>query len=154
MILSSTSVKLRKESRKVSLLSHPVFRSYIFNVKIWSLVLILIKNPIEEIIFSALECNTDTILLTHFKNPLNEDLIIMVCYQSKQLRTIKNNSGIPPAKAAAILSIILVSHGEIIMENLGNAGKEIVPNNIIPSELTPLWDFVKLPSKFSSFDWL
>lgn len=153
MILSSTSVKLRKESRKVSLLSHPVFRSYIFNVKIWSLVLILIKNPIEEIIFSALECNTDTILLTHFKNPLNEDLIIMVCYQSNVF-FLKNNSGIPPAKTAAILSIILVSHGEIIMENLGNAGKEIVPNNIIPSKLTPLWDFVKLPSKFSSFDWL
>lgn len=99
-----------------------------------------------------MECNTDTTLLTHFTNLFNEDLIIMFCYQSNVF-FLKNNSGIPPAKAVAIFSI-LVSHEEIIMENLGNAGKETISNNIIPSKLTPLWDFVKLPSEFSSFDWL
>ena len=53
-------------------------------------------------------------------------------------------------KVVAIVTI-LVSHGEIIMENLKNAGKDTVPNNIIPSKLRALLNFVKFHSDFSSF---
>lgn len=79
--------------------------------------------------FSTSENNTDTTLLTHFEKSFNEGLIMMFCYQSNVF-FLKISSESPPAKAAAIVTTILASHGEIIMENLRKARKETVPNNI------------------------
>ena len=56
-----------------------------------------------------------------------------------------------PPNVVAVVPAILVSHGEIIMENLKNTGKDTVPNNTIPSQLRALSDFVKFHSDLSCF---
>lgn len=154
MLLSSTLVQLRKQSRKANLLffDHPVLWSHVLNVTIGRWVLSLIKNSIEEMTFWALENKTDTILLPHFKKSFNEPLIMMYCNQSNVF-LLMIASKVLPAKVVAAVATILVSHGEITMENLKNAGKEAEPNNLIPSKLRALWDFVKFHSEFSSFGW-
>ena len=72
---------------------------------------------------------------------------MMVSHQSNVF-FFKFISKVPPAKVVAIMTAILVSYREIIMDkkNLGNTRKKR-----IPPRLRILLDFVKPHSEFSSF---
>lgn len=68
---------------------------------------------------------------------------MMVSHQSNVF-FFKFTLKVSSAKVMAMVTAILVSYGEITMEkNLGNTRKKRVPNDIKPSNVRILLDFIK-----------